>query len=92
MGRTLREYLPTKPRGFNYDVVEVVMISRTFKDEGYTYVIVPGYSWYKIQGDHIHEEIIKKVREGAIESPFVRLSPPKGVNYSCREVIKKHFL
>jgi len=60
--------------------------SRSFHQEGYTYVIPLDGFVYKILGEHAHEKIIRLVKTGQIPLAYLKTKVPAG-NPESRELI-----
>ena len=64
--------------------------SRTFRQDGFTYVNPRNGYIYKIIGDHAHAEIIQLIKAGKIPVAYLQVPIPKG-NHESRELIVNAF-
>ena len=64
--------------------------SRSFHQDGFTYVIPRTGFIYKILGEHAHEEVISLVKAGKIPLAYLKTKMPAG-NHRCREHIVNAF-
>ena len=64
--------------------------SRSFRQDGFTFVIPLTGFIYKIQGDHAHLEIIQLIKSGAIPLAYLKVKMPAG-NHNSREHIVSAF-
>ena len=64
--------------------------SRSFHQEGYTYVIPLDGFVYKILGEHAHEKVVQLVKAGKIPLAYLKTKMPAG-NHQSRELVVKVF-
>jgi hypothetical protein len=64
--------------------------SKTFRQDGFTYVNPRDGYIYKIIGDHAHVEVIQLIRAGEIPVAYLQVPIPKG-NHDSRELIVNAF-
>jgi len=64
--------------------------SRTFRQDGFTYVNPRNGYVYKLLGDHAHVKVIQLIKAGKIPVAYLQVPIPKG-NHESRELIVNAF-
>ena len=64
--------------------------SRTFRQDGFTYVNPRNGYVYKLLGDHAHVKVIQLIKAGKIPVAYLKKRMPAG-NHNSRELVVNAF-